>query len=244
MTHSSLCGTDKYFSLPDESPRLVRIYIDFLKTGHLDHPDSNETRHRRFSFGTLVDIFTFAKDLEIYSLRNAALDEFFLHIYDDPDRLPYKYIDDIYKVTSPGSALRSVIVDAVVNIGMKKDVQAWADKLPNAFTTDCLIAASEDGIVPFSSEWSDEDIFEWLDERKENMCEMFYHHEYEEQVVPQPRAFVYRTSGRMGKKARRGMQAEAENEPEMDQEREKMVEEESAERMRYLMEPLPHRQRY
>ena len=30
----------------------------------------------------------------------------------------------------------------------------------------------------------------------------------------------------------------------MDQEREKMVEEESAERMRDLMEPLPHRQRY
>lgn len=76
--------------------------------------DSDETMGRRFSFSTLIDIFEFAKDFEIDTLRNAALNEFFLRIVDNPDRLPYKYISDIYEATSSDSSLRSLIVDVIV----------------------------------------------------------------------------------------------------------------------------------
>lgn len=249
LTYSRLHETDKRFALRDESPRLIRIYIDFLKTGHLHHPDSDETTDRRFSFGTLIDIFGLAKDFEVDTLRNAALDEFFLRILDNPDRLPYKYIADIYKTTSSGSSLRSLIVDVLVNIGMKREVQDSKDDLPKGFMMDCLSAASEDGIVPFPEDCSDDDVSDWLYGMKEKLCDLYHVHDLEsEPEPPRGRPMNTRNSPRGGG-ARSRQEDETSGEESndgggIDPERQRLFDAESAERMRYLMEPLPPRQRY
>ena len=153
-------GLSEYFSLPDESPRTVRIYLEFLKTGCLRYPESDEdeTTDRKLSFSRIVRVFKFAGDFGIVTLRNAALNSFFLRIYENPGRLPYQYISSIYKATSPDSSLRHLAVDVIVNIGTKTDIQNWMEDLPKEFLKDCLISASEDDIVAFPGGLSEDDI--------------------------------------------------------------------------------------
>lgn len=205
---------------------------------------------RRFSFGTLIDIFEFAKDFEIDALRNAALNEFFLRIVDDPDRLPYKYISDIYEATSSDSSLRNLIVDVIVYIGTKQEMKEWKDDLPKEFMMNCLTAANEDEIVPFSGDRSEVKVMEWLNEMKGKLCNLFHVHDLErEPESRQMRPFVKNRKSRLGKRARRRQEEEtaredADEEGEMDPERQKLADDDAAERMRYLMEPLPARARY
>lgn len=253
-----LHGTSEHFVVPNSSPRLFRIYIDFMKTSHLHYPDSDETTDRRFSFGTLIDIFEFAKDYKIDTLRNAALDEFFLRIIDNPDRLPYKYIRDIYIATSSNSSLQSLIVDVIVNIGTKQETKNWKDDLPKEFMMDCLIAANEDEIVPFSGDRSEDDVPDWLHEMKGILCDLFHVHDSEPEsdrmtnqgrVSSRMRPFTKTSHSRRGKRARRRKEAEEADERSdekggIDPERQKWADEEAAERMKYLMEPMPARVRY
>jgi hypothetical protein len=137
-----------------ESPDDFRIFIDFLKTGHLIRPNSDES----FSFGTLVNIFVFAGDFDILPLRNAAIDAFLLRIIAKPDEIPYHRINDIYKNTSSSSSLRSLVAEVMVNIGSKQEIQDWEHDLPKGFLIDCLSTASDDGATPFSSQYSSEDV--------------------------------------------------------------------------------------
>jgi hypothetical protein len=229
-----------------------------MKTSHLHHPDSDETTDRRFSFGTLIDIFEFAKDYKIDTLRNAALDEFFLRIIDNPDRLPYKYIRDIYIATSSNSSLRSLIVDVIVNVGTKQETKNCKDDLPKEFMMDCLIAANEDEIVPFSGDRSEDDVPDWLHEMKGKLCDLFHVHDSEPEsdrmtnqgrVSSRMRPFMKTSHSRRGKRGRRRKEAEEADERSdekggIDPERLKWADEEAAERMKYLMEPMPARVRY
>ncbi|CAN9345825.1 unnamed protein product [Alternaria alternata] len=245
-----LHGTSEFFIVPNSSPFLFRIFLKFLKTGNLYRLDSDETTGRRFSFGTLIDIFEFAKDFEIDTLRNAALNEFFLRIVDNPDRLPYKYISDIYEATSSDSSLRSLIVDVIVYIGTKQEMKEWKDDLPKEFMMNCLTAANEDEIVPFSGDRSEVEVMEWLNEMKGKLCNLFHVHDLEpEPESRQMRPFVKNRKSRLGKRARRRQEEEtaredSDEEGEMDPERQKLADDDAAERMRYLMEPLPARARY
>ncbi|KAL1795007.1 hypothetical protein ACET3X_006823 [Alternaria dauci] len=246
--HERLNGTSDFFTIPDSSPYLFRVFLDFLTTGSLDHSDSDDTQHRRFSFGELINIFAFSKKFEIDTLRNAVLDEFFLRIADRPARLPYRYISDIYEATMPNSSLRSLVVDAITYIGTKQEIQEWEDKLPEGFMTDCLTAANEDNIVPFLGDRCEDDVLKWLDDMKQRLCDLFHLHDFEPEP-PRPRPPMKRTTARMRRRERRREEKEAlegseEEEEEMDPERQKMADDDAAERMRYLMEPLPVRVRY
>ncbi|OWY43979.1 hypothetical protein AALT_g5728 [Alternaria alternata] len=242
-----LHGTSEFFIVPNSSPFLFRIFLKFLKTGNLYRLDSDETTGRRFSFGTLINIFEFAKDFEIDTLRNAALNEFFLRIVDNPDRLPYKYISDIYEATSSDSSLRSLIVDVIVYIGTKQEMKEWKDDLPKEFMMNCLTAANEDEIVPFSGDRSEVEVMEWLNEMKGKLCNLFHVHDLgPEPESRQMRPFVKNRKSRLGKRARRRQEEEtaredSDEEGEMDPERQKLADDDAAERMRYLMEPLPAR---
>ncbi|KAG9188531.1 hypothetical protein G6011_02454 [Alternaria panax] len=244
--NDQLCGTSESFIVPGSSPHLFRIFLEFLITGDLHHPDSDETTDRRFPFGTLIDIFEFAKAFEIDTLRNAALDEFFLRIIDNPNQLPYEYISDIYGATSSESSLRCLVVGVIVYIGTKQETKDWNDDLPKEFMMDCLTAASEDEIVPFSGDWSEDDVLKWLDEMKGKLCDLFHVHDLE----PEPesfrtRPFVRTRKTRKERRAkRRQEQEESGEEGPIDPERQTLADDEDAERMRYLMDPLPARQRY
>ena len=244
-------GLSEYFSLPDESPRTVRIYLEFLKTGRLHHPDSDEdeTTDRKLSFSRIVRIFKFAGDFGIVTLRNAALNSFFLRIYENPDRLPYQYISSIYKATSPDSSLRHLAVDVIVNIGTKTDVQEWMDELPKQFLMDCLTSASEDDTVAFPGGLSEDDIVEWLEHMKNAMCETFHVHDYrsgnQRQVFPLE--FPEHKMSYRAKKKENIKEEAADDEAQaqsVNAEYQKIFDEESAARMKYLMEPLPAKDRH
>jgi hypothetical protein len=215
----------------------------------------------------LIDIFQFAKEFGITSLRNATLDEFFLRILDNLDELPYKHVYDIYNLTSPDSSLRSLVVDIIVNIGLKRDMQEWKDDLPKEFMTDCLIAASEDCIVPFSGPYSDDEVSDWLQEKKGEMCEIYHVHDFETRTLRQGGPHAKRKQGSgTGSGAQRiekrrlklaAEAAEAAEEAEQDEEEEeeedahvmdpdmqRIFDAESEARMKYLLESFPSRERY
>ena len=134
--------------------------------------------------------------------------------------MPYKYISDIYEATSSDSSLRSLIVDVIVYIGTKQEMKEWKDDLPKEFMMNCLTAANEDEIVPFSGDRSEVEVMEWLNEMKGKLCNLFHVHD----LGP--------------------AREDSDEEGEMDPERQKLADDDAAERMRYLMEPLPARARY
>ncbi|KAI4953687.1 hypothetical protein J4E91_002535 [Alternaria rosae] len=252
--NDQLDDSSEYFSLPDESPRTFSIYLEFLANGYLHHPDPAKTTDERISFGRLIHLFRFANEFGIISLRNAALDEFFLRIYDDPDDLPYRYIFNIYQVTSSDSSLRHLAVDIIVNIGMKTKVREWMDDLPKEFLMDCLNSASEDGIIPFPEDLSEDEIINWLGEMKKAICELFHVHDPEpDDQKLEPRAGTSVRTGnnrRPRRRAKRRLreakeavedEAQAQN---MDLELQKISDEESAARMECVMGPLPIRERH
>ncbi|KAI4647970.1 hypothetical protein J4E93_004381 [Alternaria ventricosa] len=249
-----LDDSSEFFSLPDVSPRNFRIYLDFLKTGYLNQPDSDDTTDQRISFGRLIHVFMFANGLGIILLRNAVLDEFFLRIYDDPDDLPYKCIFNIYKATTPASSLRHLAVDIIVKIGKKADVKEWMHDLPKQFLMDCLTSSSEDRIVPFPKSLSEDDIMERLEAMRHAMCEVFHVHDSkpDDQEMGSQAGTSVRTedSHRPGRGAeRKGREAEEDEEDEaqaqnVDSELQETFDEESAARMEYVMGPLPIRERH
>ena len=205
------------------SPRNFRIYLEFLKTGYLHQPDSDDTTDQRISFGRLIHVFMFANELGIILLRNAVLDEFFLRIYDDPDDLPYKCIFNIYKATTPNSSLRHLAVDVIVNNGKRIDVKEWMHDLPKEFLMNCLTSASEDGIVPFPKNLSEDDIMDRLEGMRKAMCGVFHVHDSEPEAAEDAED-----------------EAQAQN---VDAELQETFDEESAVRMEYVMGPLPIREK-
>ncbi|KAI4921444.1 hypothetical protein J4E85_008789 [Alternaria conjuncta] len=218
-----LDDSSEYFSLPDVSPRNFRIYLGFLKTGYLNQLDPDDTTDQRISFGRLIHVFMFANELGIILLRNAVLDEFFLRIYDDPDDLPYKCIFNIYKASTPASSLRHLAVDIIVKIGKKADVKEWMHDLPKQFLMDCLTSASEDRIVPFPKNLSEDDVMVRLEGMRKAMCEVFHVHDSEPEAAEDAEE-----------------EAQAQN---VDPELQKTFDEEPAARMEYVMGPLPIREK-
>jgi len=196
----------------------------------------------------------FANELGIILLRNAVLDEFFLRIYDDPDDLPYKCIFNIYKATTPASSLRHLAVDIIVNIGRKTDVKEWMHDLPKEFLMDCLTSASEDGIVPFPKNLSEDGIMERLEEMRKAMCEVFHVHDSEpddQELGSQAGTSVCtgnnRRPGERGERKERATAEDADSEAQaqnVDSELQETFDDESATRMEYVMGPLPIRERH
>lgn len=143
----------------------------------------------------------------------------------------------------------------------------FENELPNAFLTDCLIAAIEDSVAPFR-EQDEREVGAWLDAKKKTICDEFHVHleETGRQLWNQERASLFRPRGsrrgKGGSKRERdggvwdgrileddeGMEDVEEGEDDeymsFDEDAQKLLEREAGARMRYLMEPLPHRKRY
>jgi hypothetical protein len=156
-------------------------------------------------------------------------------------------------------------VDIIVNIGSKRDMQEWKDDLPKEFMTDCLTAASEDCIVPFSGPYSDDEVSDWLQKKKGEMCEIYHVHDFETRTLRQGGPHAKRKQGSgTGSGAQRIEKrrlklateaAEAAEEAEQDEEEEedahvmdpgmqRIFDAESEARMKYLLESFPSRERY
>ena len=138
----------------------------------------------------------------------------------------------------------SLIVDVIVYIGTKQEMKEWKDDLPKEFMMNCLTAANEDEIVPFSGDRSEVEVMEWLNEMKGKLCNLFHVHD----LGPEGMFCRHRRCS-MLRYARRRQEEEtaredSDEEGEMDPERQKLADDDAAERMRYLMEPLPARARY
>jgi hypothetical protein len=256
---------NKTLTFPKESPDIFRIFIDFLKTGRLCRPNSDE----QFSFGTLLDVHTFAGEFDIILLRNAALDAFLLRLITKPHELPYHRINDIYRKISSSSSLRDLMVDVIVNIGSKQEMKDWEHDLPKAFVMDCLTVASDKGVFPFAA---GEDVVAWLQNKKEGMCMGYHIHNDENEGKPTQRALPFPmvkakvTSNIFGRPTHadlttskagswhwngKGQRVEddeedwsAGEEPIAMNEQQRRFDEESAERMRVIYEPLPPETRY
>jgi hypothetical protein len=65
---------------------------------------------------------------------------------------------------------------------------------------DCLSAASDDGVTHFSSQYSEEDIAAWLEEKKARMCEDYHVHDKDAPVKAKNKASKYGQRRKGGKK--------------------------------------------
>lgn len=65
------------------------------------------------------------------------------------------------------------MVDLVINLGVKREVEEWEDDLPKDFLMDCLSTAAENIIVPFQRA----NVAEWLENKRSRICrEDHLHH--------------------------------------------------------------------
>jgi hypothetical protein len=83
-------------------------------------------------------------------MRNAVLDRFFLRIYARPNHLPMSNIHDIYSNSSDGSALRDLVITAVLNTGTGGLVEGYCDGVPGKFLVDLLRTVEDEGFRPFA----------------------------------------------------------------------------------------------
>jgi hypothetical protein len=159
-------------TFPNESPAHFKVLITFLHTGAIRHPNFRATAAPKHAFLFLTELFAFAGRFDMYALRNAILDAFFIRMTINPDNLPYESIRDVYAHTSENSSLRDLIIDTVIHIGTSEDVEKWSKELPRQFLVDCLKVAGEDEVVLYRAERG-----VWVEQKGKNMCAHYHVHE-------------------------------------------------------------------
>ena len=167
-------------AFPQEVPTHFRVFIEYLRTGRLRHPNLREMTASKHYFRFLAELFAFAGTFDAHAMRNAILDTFFLRILTSPNQLPYENIRDVYENTSRNSSLRDLVIDVVVNTGTGDLLQMWRNDLPRTFLVDCLKMAEEDGIVPFKKSGRHGTTL-WMEGKRENICAHYHVHVEEEE---------------------------------------------------------------
>jgi hypothetical protein len=157
---------------------MFNAFVNFLKDGTLRFPNPRRDTVLKASFRFLTDLFAFASRFDSIPLRNALLDQFFLRVYGEPDRLPMMSIHNVYDKTSDNSSLRDLVVTIIINIGDGGLVESYQRDVPREFLADCLKTAGEDGIVPFANK-DKKKVKTWLEEKKDKMCRHYHVHEGE-----------------------------------------------------------------
>jgi hypothetical protein len=159
---------------PREAPAHFRVFVTFLETGTLSHPNLRSMTASSHVFRFLSELYAFAGSFDAHAFRNAVLDAVLLRIMSAPRDLPYENVQDVYEHTTSSSSLRDLVIDVVLHIGRSRDLSRKEDVLPKSFLVDCLKMADEDGIVPFQM------TREWLEGKAERMCTEYHVHGREE----------------------------------------------------------------
>jgi hypothetical protein len=144
---------------------MFTVFINFLQTNNLRHPNLRATTLSKHFFRFLAELFTFAKEFEATSMRNAVIDKLFLRIFAQPNRLSFENIHKLYDNSSEGSALRDLVINIILNIGTNGLVEIYSDEVPRKFLVDLLKMTESDGIAPFShkQQWKMEP---WLESKR------------------------------------------------------------------------------
>jgi hypothetical protein len=179
LTPSSLAYRDADMldlpiAFPHESPADFRVFITFLETGSLRHPNLRAVTASGFVFRFLAELYAFAGVYKADAFRNAILDAFLLRIMAAPRDLPYEQVQDVYKHTRHSSSLRDLIIDVMVNMGTSKEIRRCMGTLKKDFLLDCLEIAVEDCVVPFQKPKG------WLERKADRMCREYHVHSEEE----------------------------------------------------------------
>jgi hypothetical protein len=169
---------DLPIAFPRESPADFRVFITFLETGSLRHPNLRAVTASGFVFRFLAELYAFAGVYKADAFRNAILDAFLLRIMAAPRDLPYEQVQDVYKHTRDFSSLRDLIIDVIVNMGTSKEIRRCMGTLKKDFLLDCLEMAAEDCVVPFQKPKG------WLERKADRMCREYHVHSEEELRAP------------------------------------------------------------
>jgi hypothetical protein len=166
---------------PAEDPSLFAVFISFLATGDLRHPNLRSATAPEHFFRFLIELFGLANHFKATTLRNAVLDRFFLRIYTQPNQLPMQNIHDVYKHSSEGSSLRDMVITTILNIGTGELVNKYCDELPGKFMADLLQTVEDEGVMPFGHKKEEGEARAWLEAKKGRVCGEYHLHDGEEE---------------------------------------------------------------
>jgi hypothetical protein len=113
-------------------------------------------------------------------MRNPVLDRFFLRIYARPNRLPMSNIHDIYSYSSEDSALRDLVITAVLNIGTGVLVEGYCDDVPGKFLVDLLRPVENEGFGSFGCK-DEGEVRAWLEGKMGRVCGEYHLHDDDEE---------------------------------------------------------------